>query len=85
MAVHDHIARDKPAAARKWVAAIRRQIGTLEQHPLRAAPIPEAGHLGVAYRQLLHGRYRTIYRVEGSRVIIVRVVHGAQQLHPSGL
>jgi plasmid stabilization system protein ParE len=29
---------------------------------------------------LIHGSYRTIYRIEGERVLVIRVVHGARQL-----
>ena len=81
LAIRDHIARDKPSAARQWVRALRLQIRSLERLPSRGVVIPEADLLGVEYRQLLHGNYRTIYRVEGARVIVVRVVHGARRLN----
>ncbi len=78
--IHAHIAADAPAAARRWRAEVRRQIASLEQFPLRAPLIPEAAALGVSYHQLLHGQYRTIFRIEDDRVIIVRVIHGARLL-----
>jgi len=37
-------------------------------------------YLGIEYRHITYGHYRTIFRVEGSRVIILRVIHGARLL-----
>jgi plasmid stabilization system protein ParE len=79
-AIRDHVARDNAIAAEKWVAAVSRQIATLASFPLRGAAIAEARFLGAKYRQLIHGSYRTIYRIEGERVLVIRVVHGARQL-----
>lgn len=79
-AIYDFIARDNPTAARKWVGEVERQISTLEQSPARCPIIPEAADLGREYRHLLYGPYRTIFRIEGSRVIVVRVIHGARLL-----
>ena len=79
-AIYAYIAQDNPAAAFEFVAAIERQISSLERFPLRAPVIPEAGELGVSYRHLIHGVYRTILRVEGRRVYILRVIHGSRLL-----
>jgi plasmid stabilization system protein ParE len=64
--IHEFIARD--------------EIASLERFPFRGRVIPEARHLGVEYRELLHGAYRIIYRIDGERVWVVRVVHGARLL-----
>jgi plasmid stabilization system protein ParE len=79
-AVHDHIARENPAAAAAWLDAVERDIASLEQWPRRCAIIPEASELDVEYRHLVNAPYRTIFRIAGSRVIIVRAIHGAQLL-----
>jgi plasmid stabilization system protein ParE len=84
LAIRDYIAADDPAAARKWASAIVRQIHSPRSLPLRGHVIPEAARLGVAYRHLIFGRYRTIYRIDGDRVFVVRVVHGAQLLESPG-
>jgi plasmid stabilization system protein ParE len=42
--------------------------------------VPENELLGTAYRHLLHGNYRTLFKIVGSRVIILRVLHGARLL-----
>jgi len=42
--------------------------------------VPENELLGATYRHLLYGNYRTIFKIVGSRVIILRVLHGARLL-----
>ena len=81
--IHDHIARDSPRAALEWLGELERQVASLERFPLRFPVIPEARDLGVEYRHLVYGNYRTVYRVEGSTVWIVRIVHGARLLDTS--
>ena len=78
--IHDYIALNAPRTADAWIGELDRQIQTLEQFPMRCAVIPEATELGRAYRHLIYGRYRTILRVDGRVVWIVRVIHGAQLL-----
>ncbi len=78
--IHDYIALHAPRAADAWIDELHRQIQALEQFPLRCAVIPEATALGREYRHLIYGRYRTILRVDGRIVWIVRVIHGAQLL-----
>jgi plasmid stabilization system protein ParE len=53
---------------------------SLGRWPRRCPVIPEAPEFAVEYRHLVDGPYRTIFRVAGSRVIILRVIHGAQLL-----
>ena len=78
--IHDYIALNAPRTADAWMGELDRQIQTLEQFPTRCAVIPEATELGREYRHLIYGRYRTIFRVDGRVVWIVRVIHGAQLL-----
>jgi toxin ParE1/3/4 len=78
--LRDWIAADDPPAARRFVAALGEQIARLESLPLRGPVIPEAALLGSDLRHLVYRDYRTIYRVEGERVIILRVIHGARLL-----
>ena len=71
-AIYAHIARDNPPAAAAWLDSVERNITSLEQ--------PEASELEVEYRHLVNAPYRAIFRIVGSRVIILRVIHGAQLL-----
>ena len=75
-----HIALDNTAAADNWVNEIEKQINSLEKFPLRCPVIPESQDLGKEYRYIIYGNYRTIFRIEGLRVFIMRVIHGARLL-----
>jgi len=78
--IWDYIAQDKPEAAAAFVLSLEEQIGRLERFPERCPLVPENELLGTAYRHLLYGSYRTIFKIVGSRVIILRVLHGARLL-----
>jgi plasmid stabilization system protein ParE len=74
--IWEYIAQDKPA----FILRLEEQISTLESLPKRCPLVPENELLGTAYRHLLYGNYRTIFKIVGSRVIILRVLHGARLL-----
>ena len=78
--IWEYTAQDKPDAAPAFVLRLEEQIRTLERFPERSPLVPENELLGTAYRHLLHGNYRTIFKIVGSRVIILRVLHGARLL-----
>jgi len=78
--IFEYISKDKKTAALKWVEEIEAQIDSMEGSPLRCPVIPEAQELGVKYRHLIYGNYRTIFRIEESKVIILRVIHSARLL-----
>ena len=78
--IWEYIAQDKPEAATAFVLCLEEQVGTLERSPERCPPVPENELLGADYRHLLYGNYRTIFKIVGSRVIILRVLHGARLL-----
>jgi plasmid stabilization system protein ParE len=78
--IFDHIARDNPAVATKFVMELERQISSLKKYPMRCPIIPEAAELKREYRHLLYGSYRTIFKVSTKSVIIIRVIHGARLL-----
>jgi toxin ParE1/3/4 len=78
--IWEYIAQDKPGVATAFVLRLEEQISTLERFPERSSLVPENELLGTAYRHLLHGNYRTIFKIVGSRMIILRVLHGARLL-----
>ena len=69
-----------PSTAGKWREELSRQIASLEKFPLRCPIISESRELGKEYRHLIYGQYRTIFRVDSDRVIILRVIHGSRLL-----
>jgi toxin ParE1/3/4 len=79
--IFQYIAADNQTAANNLILEIEKQIDSLEQFPLRCPVIPESFELGVEYRHVIYGYYRTIFRVESSRVIILRIIHGARLLN----
>lgn len=79
----DYIAQDSPTNAEAFVLALEEQIASLEKFPERCSRIPENEILGTSYRHLIHGSYRTIFRIAGSKVIILRVIHGARLMNMS--
>jgi plasmid stabilization system protein ParE len=81
--IWDYIAQDSPANADAFVQALEGQIASLEKFPERCSRIPENEILGTSYRHLIHGSYRTIFRIVGSRVVILRVIHGGRLLDTS--
>jgi plasmid stabilization system protein ParE len=66
--------------ARAWFNGLERAVLSLDEHPARGAPIPEAGDL----RHLLYGRkgrrYRVIYAIdEASRTVtVLHIRHGSR-------
>lgn len=81
--IYEYISRDSRAAATKWVEEIERQINSLESFPERCPVIPESKEMGEEYRHLVYGSYRTIFRIEKTKIIIMRVIHGARLLDMS--
>ena len=79
--IYQYISSGNQTAANNLVLEIEKQINSMEQLPLRCPVTPESYELGVEYRHILYGHYRTIFRVEAPRVIILRVIHGARLLN----
>lgn len=72
--------RDR-ADALAFLDAILERIGRLETFPLRGSAPKElqgAGEVGV--RQLVHGKFRIIYEVDGTTVRIVLVADGRRDM-----
>ncbi len=78
--IRDYIAHDSPEAATAFILRLEAQIDTLEKFPERCPRVPESRLLGTAYRHLLMGSYRAIFKISGDRVIVLRVLHGARLL-----
>src|SRR5574341_1990576 len=78
--IWEYIAQDDPDAATALVLQLEEQIGTLERFPERCPLVRENELLGTAYRHLVYGNYWTIFKIVKSRVIIMRVLHGARLL-----
>ena len=79
--IWDYISQDSDTAADKFIGELLGQVTKLESQPKSFPLIEENEALGVdCYYHLVYKNYRTIYRVQGGDVYIVRVIHGSRLL-----
>jgi plasmid stabilization system protein ParE len=79
--IAEYIAADRPAAARRWVRELFAKAAGLRRHARLGQKVPELDRDDM--RQLRHGTYRIIYRVDPKRVVILTVRHHAREWDPS--
>lgn len=72
--IHDYIARDNPTAARRMAELLFEAGASLHTFPQRGRLVP-----GTTMRELIVRPYIVRYKVDGDRVQIVRVRHGARR------
>jgi len=74
--IHAYVAKDKPEAAERLAIRIVAMVETLRSHPYLGRVGAEPG-----IRELVIGRtpYIVLYRVQGRRVVISTIWHGAQR------
>jgi plasmid stabilization system protein ParE len=77
------IAEDSSEEAENFIRRLEAQIETLERFPERCPLIPENEILGTRYRHLLYGDYRTVFRIAGRTVYVLRIIHGSRLLDTS--
>ncbi|HEX8692838.1 MAG TPA: type II toxin-antitoxin system RelE/ParE family toxin [Longimicrobium sp.] len=78
--IGEYIARDRPQAAADWVDSIFASVRHLERFPLSGRSVPESTRSDL--REIIHGRYRVIYRLDPDYLIVLTVRHAAQELRP---
>ena len=74
----EHISRDSPKGARKFVSAVIKAGRSLAELSERGRVVPELGEPAV--REVFVYRYRLIYEVTEDRVAVLRVIHGSRDL-----
>jgi toxin ParE1/3/4 len=82
--IWSYLAAESQELASTFILQLEGQFQNLEQFPGRCALIPENEQLGSSYRHLLYGAYRTIFRITGTTVVILRIIHGSRLLDASG-
>lgn len=75
-AIAAYIERDSPWYARAVTAKIVEIAESIPRYPELGRVVPEIG--SPAIRERLVHRYRVIYRIEQTRVLIAAVIHGRQ-------
>jgi toxin ParE1/3/4 len=81
-ALHNYIAVNRSGTeAEVLLDGILDKIITLEEFPLRGPICPELDRLGIAeFRQIYHGPYRLIYRVNDKIVYIMIVADSRRDM-----
>lgn len=66
-------------AALRWYEGLMKAFRSLEKNPLRCSLAPESAFFGEEIRQLIYGKYRILFTVEGATVFVLRVRHAARE------
>ena len=75
-----YIAADNINNAKKFILELEEKIYSLDTSPKRCPLIPENIFFGTNYRQLIHKKYRAIYKIDHNSIYILRIVHGSKLL-----
>jgi toxin ParE1/3/4 len=75
--IHDYIARDKPAAAIRWVEQTREQFKFLARSPAAGQARDD---VQPGLRSFSHGNYVIFCRPQSDALEIVRVLHGRRDI-----
>lgn len=79
-AIGEYVARNSPHYARIIVRDIRKLARSIPQMPRLGSMVPEYDRDDL--RERLYHNWRIIYRIRGTDIEIVRIIHGARQLPP---
>ena len=76
--LRDYIAHDSEAYADRFVQRIIEAVENAAAFPFLGRRVPEADD--DAIREILFHKYRIMYRVESSRILVLMVIHGGRDL-----
>ena len=74
--IADYIAQDNPPRAFSFLQELRGKCLALADMPERFPLVPRYEASGV--RRRAHGNYLIFYRVEKEKVVVIHILHGAQ-------
>ncbi len=78
LGIAEHIARDKPVAARRWVAKIRDACELLATQPAMGELRQNFGVPGC--RSFSVGNYAIFFRDMGDGIEVARIIHGSRDM-----
>ncbi|MHB1325609.1 MAG: type II toxin-antitoxin system RelE/ParE family toxin [Thermoleophilia bacterium] len=78
--IFSYIGEDIISNAKIFFSELEEKLNTLSTLPERASYIPENVFFGTDYRQLIHRKYRVIYRLDKNEIYLLRVIHGSKLL-----
>lgn len=67
------IAKDRPEAAARWLAALLETVSKLERLATRGRMVPEIGR--AEYREIFHPPYRIVCKVKAREVVVLTIRH----------
>jgi plasmid stabilization system protein ParE len=76
IAIGDYIARDNPPRAQSFVAELVGKCASLGEMPKAHPLVPRYSQKGI--RRKVHGNYQIFFRADDAEVVVIRVLHGAQ-------
>lgn len=76
--ITDYIAKDNVEAARQLAIELFGAVERLKDFPQSGRMVPEAGRADI--REIIHEKYRIVYRIEKQQVSILTVRHSRQRL-----
>jgi toxin ParE1/3/4 len=80
-AIAQYIAADRPEAAERWIDDLLRIVDSLARSPRRGRMVPEVGRSEI--REVLHGAYRVIYRLDPKRLAVLTIRHARRAFDPT--
>jgi plasmid stabilization system protein ParE len=81
--IADRIAEDAPGAAEAWLDGIFRAVERLARFPESGRSVPEIPRSEI--REVIHDRYRILYRLDSWGVSVLTVRHSRQRTGPDDL
>ena len=72
------ISEHTPSGAFRWYEGLLKALESLERNPLRCRLAPENAFFEAEIRQLIYGKYRILFTVDGETVFVLRIRHGAR-------
>lgn len=77
----EYIKTDSIQTAKEIFSEIRKECNSLNNFPLRKRIVPELQQIGIIkYREIIHKRWRIIYKIDNSKVFILLVVDSSRNL-----
>ncbi|MEX2215447.1 MAG: type II toxin-antitoxin system RelE/ParE family toxin [Phycisphaeraceae bacterium] len=77
--IHDYLSRYSVLNADRWFRGLLDACTSLEEMPNRFKLAPESDRFDFDVRQMNFGVYRVYYRVDGDKVRIMHIRHGARR------
>ncbi len=76
--IHDYIAQNSPAYAKRVVDRLTRRSQQIASFPLSGRRVPEYDMEQI--REIFEGPYRIVYYIKPDQIDVLAVIHGARDV-----